>query len=442
MSELVLPGGGPGRGLSRRGFLAGALGVGGLGLAGCAGPGLASGSQALVRQWNLFGGGDGARLIQMHDEFVAQHPDIAFKATTWAWGPPFYTKLAMSAVGGRAPEVATLHLSRLAGFSPQTMFDPVPMDLLADVGLSEDDFLPETWQKCQVNGELYAVPLDTHPYVMYFNTEICEQAGVLGPDGRLAPFQGPDALVDMLTAVKEVTGKLGVSVETTNPWRLWWTLYRQLDGEFFAGEGTDLELVIDDDKALEALTFIQRLSKEGLAPQRADYPACVANFSNGDAGILFNGEWEVTTYEDAELPFSMAPFPDVYGNHRCQADSHTFVLPFQRDRDPENTRATMVYIAWMLKNSVEWAAGGHIPAYQPVANSDEYLELKPQSEYRDVAEVAQYDPSAWFSGSGAQMQEEAGSAFEGVHSLQSTPEEALAQFKAAVQKLIDTPPPV
>jgi multiple sugar transport system substrate-binding protein len=421
----------------RRAVLGGLLGAAGaLALTGCG----SLGATPRVREWNLFGGGDGARLLQIHQEFVAQHPDIQFEAHTLAWGPPFYTKLAMSAAGGRAPEVATLHLSRLKGFSPTTMLDPIPVDLLNEAGINESDFLPETWNRCVVDGKLYAVPLDTHPFVLYYNTDICQKAGLLGPDGKIKPVKGVDAFLDMLKAVKETTGKFAASVETTNPWRLWWTLYGQLEGKFFNDDGT--QLVLDDDKALEALELMAKLAADGLTPKSSNYPALVAQFTNGDAGLSFNGEWEVTTYRTAKMPFSMAPFPVVYDVPKFAGDSHTFVLPHQSNRNKADTKATIEYIAWILKHSAEWAAGGHIPAYQPVAKSQEYLNLKPQAEYRSVAPDVLYDPDAWFSGSGAQLQNEAGAAFSGVFSGQATPKAALAQFKAATQKLLDTPSPV
>ncbi|MEU4390230.1 extracellular solute-binding protein [Kribbella sp. NPDC023855] len=426
---------------SRRSLLTGALGLaGGLALSGTLSGCGAFSHDARVRQWNLFGGGDGARLLQIHEKFAAEHPDIAFEAHTLAWGPPFYTKLAMSAAGGRAPEIATLHLSRLKGFSPTTMLDPIPLDLLNKAGVTEQDFLPETWSRCLVDGQLYAVPLDLHPFVLYYNVDICKKAGLLGPDGKIKPVKGVDAFLEMLKAVKDTTGKVAASVETTNPWRLWWTLYGQLDGKFFDDSGT--RLALDDAKALEALQLMAKLAADGLTPKSSDYASLVAQFTNGDAGLSFNGEWEVTTYQTAKMPFSMAPFPVVYDVPKYAGDAHTFVLPHQADRNQKDTEATITYIAWMLKHSAEWAAGGHIPAYQPVASSPEYLNLKPQAEYRSVAPDVLFDPDAWFSGSGAQLQNEAGAAFAGVFSGRTTPRQALDQFKAATQKLLDTPSPV
>ena len=91
---------------------------------------------------------------------------------------------------------------------------------------------------------------------------------------------------------------------------MWWTLYGQLEGKFFSEDGT--ELIIDDAKALEALELMAKLAADGLVPRSANYLALVAQFTSGDVGLSFNGEWEVTTYQTAKMPFSMAPFPVVY----------------------------------------------------------------------------------------------------------------------------------
>src|SRR5699024_7847328 len=67
----------------RRAFVAGALAVAGLTATGC-GPsnGLVSGNTRL-REWNLFAGGDGLRLMEMHEGYRSNHPDVDFSATTF-----------------------------------------------------------------------------------------------------------------------------------------------------------------------------------------------------------------------------------------------------------------------------------------------------------------------------------------------------------------------
>jgi multiple sugar transport system substrate-binding protein len=295
-----------------------------------------------------------------------------------------------------------------------------------------------------VDGRIYAIPLDTHPFVMYYNTDVCRTIGLLDSTGHLAPISGADDLIAAWTEAKKATGTWGLVLDGfgVSPWRLWWTLYRQLDGQFFGADGTTL--VIDDAKALQALDFMRRLSVvDRVAPGQMYLDGAIALFGSGKAGFLFNGDWEVTTFQTQKTPFSMAPFPDVFGTTgRTQADCHTFVLPHQRNRDPAGTRAALDYVAHMLKNSLDWAAGGHVPAYLPVAQGAEFLALEPQSRYRQVAKNAQLDPIAWFSGSASELENQAGAAFGAVQAGAATPEQGLAQFKTAITRLLDTPAPV
>jgi multiple sugar transport system substrate-binding protein len=223
------------------------------------------------------------------------------------------------------------------------------------------------------------------------------------------------------------------------PWRIFWSLYRQQDGTIELPIGGTVRM--DDAKALKALTFMRKLTAEGLATVGVDYAGAVATFTEKRAGIHWNGDWEVATFTTAKLPFSMTGFPALYGNGRAEADSHSFVLPRQRDRDPAATRATYTFLAYLLKNSVTWGQAGHIPAYQPVAISPQYLALKPQSEYRDVVKDIQLDPPAWFSGSGSELEIQAGVAFQAVFTGALTPEQGLAQFKGALNRLLTTPSP-
>jgi multiple sugar transport system substrate-binding protein len=145
----------------------------------------------------------------------------------------------------------------------------------------------------------------------------------------------------------------------------------------------------------------------------------------------------VTTFENQKgFEFSMVPFPLVFDQYRVQADSHSFVLPRQIATDPERRSASLEFISYMLKNSYTWAQGGHVPAYLPVTESEEYKKLKPQSNYASVAPDVVFDPNAWFSGSGSELENQAGAAFQTVLNGQASPQQGLRQFREALQKLL------
>jgi multiple sugar transport system substrate-binding protein len=428
--------------LSRREFLhrcamAGFAGLAVTSVVSCGSP-LDNGKPS-VTYWNLFGGGDGARMVQMQDDFVQTHPDIDLKAVTLAWGEPYYTKLAMSASGGRPPDVGIAHISRMPTFAAMDFLDPFDLDLLAQVGITQDNFLPDVWQRAHQNGRLYAIPLDTHPLVMYYNTDICKKAGLLGPDGTLKPLQGSTALIDAFKQVKQVTGSWGLVY--IGSWRLFNALYSQLGGKILSPDAK--ELVLDDSKAEQALSFMADLTlKSKVAFPTTDYGSTVALFGSGKTGFYWNGEWEITTFLAQNMHFNMVPFPDVFGNTQTWGDSHSFILPRQAYPDHSRTVATYTFISSMLKDSLTWAKGGHIPAYLPVTTSDPYQKLKPQSNYAEAAKNVTVDPPAWFSGAGSDFETLADSVFGAVVLGQLTPKQAIQQFRAGVQRLLNTPSPV
>jgi len=317
--------------------------------------------------------------------------------------------------------------------------EPFDLDMLAKAGITPDNFLPEVWQRGQYKGKLYALPLDTHPFVTYYNIDLCKKAGLLGPDGNLKPIQGTTGLIDALKQMKQVTRNWGLA--NIGPWRLFSGLYGQLGGKILSPDAK--EIVLDNSKAEQALSFMADLTlKSKVAFPSTDYAAAIALFASQKIGFLWNGEWEVTTFQAVpNFHFNMVPFPNIFGGNQTEGDSHSFILPRQAFPDPVRRAATFTFISSMLKDSFTWAQGGHIPAYLPVATSEAYKKLKPQSNYAGAAKDVVVDPAAWFSGSGSDFETLADAVFGAVVLGQLTPAKGIQQFRARVQRMLDTPSP-
>jgi multiple sugar transport system substrate-binding protein len=431
------------RGLTRRQVLIGGATVGAAAALGVATTGSPfGGGRQTVTFWHLFGGGDGARLAQILDEIDKEHRDSDVRQLILPWGNPYYTKLALAAVGGSPPDVAVMHATRITGFAPTGLLEELTPELLAKYDLGEELFLPQPWKAGQWGGKQYAIPLDTHPFVLYYNTDLAEKAGLM-EGGKLKDLDGPDALLDAFEAVKQKTGKEGIVFETrgVTPWRLFLTLYTQLGGSPILEQG-GAKIDLDDDKAIQALEWMGEPKKRNVGGMDVDYQANVALFGNQTAAFAFNGEWEVTTFQAQKLPFSMTTVPTIFDKPANQADSHTFVIPKDSGRSPERLDATMRFISRVMGKGVTWAQGGHIPAYKPVFESAAYRKLSPQSNYAEAANRLTFDPLAWYSGSGSDLETAAGAAFQPVVTGAKTPKEGLAAFTTYLDRLSTTPKPV
>ena len=95
------------RGLTRRQVLIGGATVGAAAALGVATTGSPfKGGTETVTFWHLFGGGDGERLTEILASIDAEHADSDVRQLILQWGNPYYTKLALAAVGGSPPDVA------------------------------------------------------------------------------------------------------------------------------------------------------------------------------------------------------------------------------------------------------------------------------------------------------------------------------------------------
>ena len=400
------PGGGPSRRQVLLGGLAALGGAAALGaLGGCSPSGAAGSGTRQLSYWHLLSGGDGVTMAGLVEDANASGHGYRAVQTVLAWGAPYYTKLAMASVGGRAPDLAVMHASRIAGYAPGGLLDPWDLDLLAEVGVREDDFLERVWQKGTLDGQVYSVALDSHPFVLMYNTDVAEQAGALGPDGQLVPVEDPDTFLEVARAMQGVTGGHGLSYgylgDGAQMWRLFYTLYKQHGADFdLSGE----RAVVDTDAAVSSLEYIQKMLDGTVCTPNGDYGTAVSEFVSGGSGMFLTGVWELPTAQAAGIAFDAQPIPTLFGTPAAYADSHAFTLPHQNDPDPEQRRASYQFVADLLGESIAWAQAGHVPAFQPVVDSAEYGELIPQAHYARAAEILNYDPEAWFTGSGSDFQ--------------------------------------
>lgn len=404
--------------------------------------------QVVVRMWTLLSGGDGARMRALIDDFNASQGAVRVVSTTLKWGEPFYTKLITSTVVGEGPDIATVHLSRLPNLAGGGVLRAIAPAELAAAGLKGGDYFPRQWEKSHYGGALYAVPLDMHPLVLYYNKNLLRQAGLLDGEGRLPTIEGYDALTAAFRTVKERTGKAGLAMESGQGsyaiWRLWLSLLAQRKvpliekGNFAYGRA-----------GVEELAKVSAWFTRGYGPVGLDYPASTSQFMGGGAGFMINGVWEVpelvrtTKAGTLGFDYGIVPFPRLYRDASVWTDSHAFAIPANEGRPmaPEKLRAVLAFIAYVSRHSLGWAEGGHVPAYRPVAESPAARALMPNALYAQAAENVVYDPDGWYMGAAGPVESMASKFMPGALSGQLTPEEALEMFEKEALRLLRKKPP-
>lgn len=383
--------------MTRYGMTGGALLLAGI---------MSTAAQAEVRieWWDFLGGGDGVRMKQLIDEFNTAHAgEIRIEATTLEWGVPFYTKVRTSVAVGEASDVMTYHASRIPLAVSQGILSEITAADWESMGISSTDFAAATWDAVTVDDAQYAVPLDTHPIVLYYNKDILGAAGLLTEEGVPVGMDSHAAFTDMMRKLQQEGVQYPLGSVTADGNFMFRTIYSLMgqqggelmtDGEFLAGDNAD--------KLANALSVLQEWTNEGLQSTYTDYPATVALFTSGSAAMMINGVWEVPTMIDFHaagnlFEWGAVELPVIFDHPATYADSHAFAIP-AGDMDPETRAATLTAISWMLKNSLFWATAGHIPAYGPVTMSSDYAQMEPNATYSPLTENMIFDPKTPLAG--------------------------------------------
>ena len=406
----------------------------------------ASAAQAkeTVVWWDFLGGGDGARMKTLLEEFNAEHADsIEIQATTLDWGVPFYTKVQTSAAVGEGPDVMTYHASRIPLAVSQGSLSEITADDMAVMGLTPETFAAETFEAVKVDGKQYAVPFDTHPIVLYYNKDKLEAAGLLGADGLPSGLNGVENFSAAMTKLQEGGTKWGMAITTADGGFAFRTIYSYLCQQN-GSIGSDGAWLVDDNaaKLANSVKVIADWVANGQAPGYTEYPAAVALFTSGESAFMINGVWEVPTMVDLEkngklFNWGAIELPVMFDKPCTYADSHSFAIPNNAGKPatPEKHAAVLEVIKWMSEHSLFWASAGHIPANKAVTELPEYKAMQPQATYATLTANQVFDPKSVFAGVASPLFDAAGNAFTAAMNGEVSPEDAVAEMKASLDAL-------
>ena len=343
-------------------------------------------AQTKISFWTLFGGGEGYIMSSLVEQFNKEHPDIVVEEQVIEWGQ-YYNKLMTGLLAGEAPNVGIMHLAVLPDYASRGVLNPI------EDGVPEgfaDKYLPNIFAQAQYDGSLYAIPLDTHPMVLYYNKSVLTEAGIA--EENMIPKTWDDLMANA-KQVKEKTGKWGLTLETGAMFgERWWIAAYSQFGAKFLDEATG-KLVVNVDKATQAYELLTSFIKAELEPAPADYAECESLFTNNETAYHMNGVWAMSVYPETEgLEFGVTSLPAVEGSTPYTwGDSHSLVFP--KGGDAEQLKAALTFGQWVSDKTMEWAKAGHLPVNKAVMESDDFLNLPMRADYVGVGANAVLAPS-------------------------------------------------
>lgn len=342
--------------------------------------------------WSLFTGGDGEFMDDIIAEYNKTSPAQGVKSITMVWDD-YYTKLQTSVAADKGPDIGVSHVSRIPELAELGVIDPID-DYISQLGIKpEDIYIPAELESVTYGGQIYALPLDMHGEILCFNSDIISKAGIqLNEAGKLdinSKDQMKEVLDKIRAALPEGGSTLAFPNQGTQPYRVWYSFYNQLDGApILSEDGT--ELTWDKDKALEALTYLNSLYRDGyIAPGIDDFQGL---FESGKAGLLINGTVAVANLERLDnFNWEVQTFPAVFGKPAGYVNSHSLILPRNKERSEEESLEAVKFMQYATADGAYiWSGSGNIPANQAILNSEEYEKIPHRSDYKAMAEEGVY----------------------------------------------------
>ena len=172
-----------------------------------------------------------------------------------------------------------------------------------DSEINMDDFYEGILECFTFDDEVYSLPYDFGPYIMYYNKDLFDQYGVEYPDSET----DWDEFISICQQLS-VDGNYGTVLCSSCDYYIPQVL--SLGGEIINEDGV---FDITGEKTVSALQQIADLINDGYAPRITDTANTVWNweqFEAGNIGMLIDGPWtvtNVTNYCDFNVGYTTIP---------------------------------------------------------------------------------------------------------------------------------------
>ncbi|MBV9864126.1 MAG: ABC transporter substrate-binding protein [Abitibacteriaceae bacterium] len=350
-------------------------------------------SKLEIKFWNGFTGPDGQTMAKMVRQFQVENPDVQVNMQIIPWGT-YYDKLTLSLAYGGAPDVFILQAARFSEFASFHTIRPLA-DLYASAQppLTAKQFAPVPWHESFYQGVQYALPLDTHPIGLYYNTKLFREAGIVDQNGKAKP---PTNLTEFLDAAKKLTKDTNGDGQPdqwgfviTNQHSNWLTIAHQFGGDILTPDGKHGAMA--SAPCLQATQLmVDMIYKYKIAPKPEGVDAWLA-LRQGKAAMAMEGIYMLASLQEQPgLQFAGAPAPQFGPKQGVWGGSHLLCQPV--GISPEHSRAGWRLMRFLSDHSLTWAEGGQVPARLEVKRSPQFTALPVQAQFARQIGYVVYDP--------------------------------------------------
>lgn len=286
----------------------------------------ASAQEQVTITWQMWGSDENDIAAWQHlaDMVTEVHPEITVELQTTPWND-YWTKLPVLAASGQLADIVAMQSLRMPNF--YTLLEPLDERIAAD-GFDIDAFDESIVGGMSRDGVIYGLPYDVGPWMMFYNKDKFEEAGLDLP-------QPGWTLEEFTAAATALTkdGEYGFGV-VPNGYSIFASA---LGAEYLNDEG---QLDFASPSAVAAAdTFIGLVTEHKVAPVVASgaNPGDVISgrFESGNLAMMVDGPWSLISKNDTvQFELGLAPMPRGEGDlHAVTAGSGFGIATSSQNKD-------------------------------------------------------------------------------------------------------------
>jgi multiple sugar transport system substrate-binding protein len=171
-----------------------------------------------------------------------------------------------------------------------------------------------------------------------------------------------------------------------------YSLVNQFGGALYNADAT--KATFNEPPAVEAVSWLTKLVADGHSPKNVGQDADYLALKSGQNAFNVNGIWQINDLKkSADLQWGVAPVPQIGQKKAVWANSHNFTIVQQRHADANKVGGAKVFINWLSQHSLDWAAGGQVPARKSVREDPKFAALTEVSSLATELPDAAFPPA-------------------------------------------------
>ena len=284
-------------------------------------------------------------MTKVVEAFEAKYPDIKVNAN-FIPSSDYTQKILvnLSTGGGDMDVFATQSTSNLAEYISKDVLEPLDDIAGSEVLAGNRDAI----EQLRYDGHIYGLPYRTSKWVLYYNKDLFDQAGIPYPDASWTW----ERYAEVAKALSGGNGQDRVYGSLSYPARnTWWRVLANIEGANNPLEPEHLEVF---KKALEYyynLTYVdgsQQPFGELVGDAGSDF---AGRFLQGKTAMMWNGDWAVQMLNEqieekgVPLNYDVAPLPHWEGSEPATTGSFAVIMVNKESKHKDAAKKFAEFVA-------------------------------------------------------------------------------------------------